>query len=112
MTLLTIVFALAFLAMGVTPKPAYADDHPAVRLFAAGSLQAALGEISNQFLTAQKIRIETVFGPSGTLRDRLEKGERGDLFAPSDIGHPLPLPLPVKAGPVVLFARNGLCAML
>jgi molybdate transport system substrate-binding protein len=109
---LGVLFGTLLLAHGFMPAVAKADDLPAIRLFAAGSLQAALGEVANRFTAAEKIRVETKFGPSGVLRDRLDKGEPGDLFASADMGNPLVLARAGKAGPVVLFARNRLCAMV
>jgi molybdate transport system substrate-binding protein len=112
MVRVSIIVGALSLAGGLMPAPTYADDIPAVRLLAAGSLQAALSEISGQFLSAEKIPVEITFGPSGVLRDRIDKGEKGDLFASADMGNPLALSRAGKAGPVVLFARNRLCAMV
>jgi molybdate transport system substrate-binding protein len=109
---LAIAIGLIASAIGATSMAAKADDLPAIRLFAAGSLQAALGEVAKRFTAAEKIRVETRFGPSGVLRDRLDKGEPGDLFASADMGNPLALARAGNAGPVVLFARNRLCAMV
>jgi molybdate transport system substrate-binding protein len=46
------------------------------------------------------------------LRDRLANGESGDVFASADMFNPLALTKAGKAGPVVLFARNHLCAIV
>ncbi len=81
-------------------------------MLAAGSLQAALGEIGKEFSATSNIPVETTFGPSGVLRERIEKGTPGDLFASADMGNPLALARAGRAGPVVLFARNRLCAMV
>ena len=56
--------------------------------------------------------MEKSFGPSGVLRERIEKGEPADVFASADMGNPLTLSRAGKAGPVVLFARNRLCALV
>ena len=86
-------------------------DSPTVRVLAAGSLRAALVEIGAEFTAAEGVRVENGFGPSGVLRKRIEKGEKADLFASADMGNPLALARAGKAGPVVLFARNRLCAL-
>jgi molybdate transport system substrate-binding protein len=112
MTRLTIFIGAILLASVEMAKPTHADDVTAVRLLAAGSLQAALSEISGQFSSAEKIPVEITFGPSGVLHDRIDKGEKGDLFASADMGNPLALSRDGKAGSVVLFARNRLCAMV
>jgi ABC-type molybdate transport system substrate-binding protein len=83
----------------------------AVRLYAAGSLRAALTELIADFETAQGMKVQPTFGASGLLRERLAGGEPGDLFASADMGQPLSLQAAGKAGPVVLFARNRLCAL-
>jgi ABC-type molybdate transport system substrate-binding protein len=106
------VAGLLLLMGGIMSSPTKADDRPPVRLLAAGSLQGALTDISNEFSAAEKIPVATNFGPSGMLRDRIEKGEKADLFASADMGNPLALSRAGKAGPVVLFARNRLCAMV
>jgi ABC-type molybdate transport system substrate-binding protein len=56
--------------------------------------------------------VESSFGPSGVLRERIEKGEAAYLFASADMGNPLSLSRAGKSGAVVLFARNRLCAMV
>jgi molybdate transport system substrate-binding protein len=79
---------------------------------AAGSLRAAIGEIAAAFSAATGVAVESGFGPSGVLRERIEKGEGADLFAPADMGNPLALSRAGRAGPVVLFAHNRLCAFV
>ena len=82
-----------------------------VRLYAAGSLRLALTEVIAAFETAQGVKVEPTFGASGLLRERLAGGEPGDLFASADMAQPRALQTAGKAGPVVLFARNRLCAL-
>lgn len=64
----------------------HADGLSVVHVFAAGSLQAAFNEIGIGFQGATGIRLENDFGPSGVLRERIEKGEQPDLFASADMG--------------------------
>ena len=65
-----------------------------VNLYAAGSLKAALTEVVEEFEFAyqkangDKVRVETIFGPSGLLRERIEKGEPAHVFASADTVHP------------------------
>lgn len=94
--------------MMVMANPANAEP---VRLYAAGSLKAALTEVVTAFETATGQTVETVFGPSGVLRERIEQGEPAHLFASADMGHPRKLHGDGKGGPVRLFARNKLCAL-
>ena len=62
-----------------------------MRLHAAGSLKPALTELARNFTEATGVKVEATFGASGLLRERLEKGEPGDVFASADIGNPLAL---------------------
>lgn len=68
-------------------------------------------DIAQAFTAAYGIRVETVFGSSGLLRERFEKGEVGEVFASADMGNPSKLAQEGQAGPVVRFARNQLCAI-
>lgn len=86
----------------------------ALRLYAAGSLKAALGDVARSFEkdTGGKSQVETEFGASGLLRERIEKGESAHVFASADMKHPQTLADAGRAaGRVRMFARNGLCAI-
>jgi molybdate transport system substrate-binding protein len=105
------VALLTVLAEMSIPPESQAQDAPVVRLHAAGSLRGAMTEIASAFTAVQGIRVEAVFNSSGLLRERFEKGEAGDVFASADMGNPQKLMREGLAGPVVLFARNRLCAI-
>lgn len=92
----------AALAMIATPAAAQT-----VQLYAAGSLRAALTEVVAAFGGG----VEGKFGPSGTLKDEIAGGARADLFASANMAHPQALAAAGRSGPVVLFARNRLCAL-
>jgi len=82
-----------------------------IRLFAAGSLRAALTDIGHAFTAATGNRVEEKFGPSGVLKDEIAAGARADVFASANMEYPQALNLARKSGPVMLFARNKLCAL-
>jgi ABC-type molybdate transport system substrate-binding protein len=82
----------------------------AIRVFAAGSLRAAFGELAGVFEAGWGGPVELVFGPSGLLHDRLLKGEAADVFASANMEHPRALAAGI-AGPVRCFAHNCLCAL-
>jgi molybdate transport system substrate-binding protein len=82
-----------------------------VQLYAAGSLRAALTEIAAAFEAQAGIKVQAKFGPSGTLKDEIAAGARADVFASANMEHPQALASARKSGPVVLFARNRLCAL-
>jgi molybdenum ABC transporter molybdate-binding protein len=79
-----------------------------VRLYAAGSLRAALDEVARAFT---EVKVEAVYGASGLLRERIAKGEPAEVFASANMEHPQSLEKAGRAGPVKLFARNRLCAL-
>ena len=62
-----------------------------VRLYAAGSLRAAMTEIARAFTVQYGVPVETTFGASGLLRERIERGESADVFASADMQHPTTL---------------------
>ena len=85
-----------------------------VKLYAAGSLKAALTEIANDFEAANPDgpKVEPTFGASGLLREKIEAGEAAHVYASADTGHPKKLADQGRAaGPVQIFARNQLCAI-
>lgn len=105
---------LAFAAVIAALMPTTATAET-VNLFAAGSLKAAMGDIARGFgaSTAGKVKVDLVLGPSGLLRERIEKGEAAHVFASADTGHPQRLHAQGKtAAPPVVFARNELCALV
>lgn len=108
--LLSVVFAatVSLASWGAAMTEARAEP---TRLYAAGSLKAAMGEIAAAFTQATGLPVETSFGPSGLLRERIEAGEPAEVFASANMKHPETLAAAGKGGPVVLFARNRLCAM-
>jgi ABC-type molybdate transport system substrate-binding protein len=109
---IAVALGLAILLGNSMPSRALGQEGATVRLHAAGSLKAAMTDIAKAFTAASGITVATVFSSSGLLRERFEKGEAGDVFASADMGNPLKLARDGKAGPVVLFARNRLCAVL
>lgn len=99
----------ALLALVLMVSPAAAQDP--VRLYAAGSLRAVLEEVAKQFTEESGLKVAGTYGASGLLRERIDKGENAELFASANMEHPRMLAKAGKAGPVVLFARNQLCAL-
>jgi molybdate transport system substrate-binding protein len=86
-----------------------------LRLYAAGSLRAALTDVARAFETDNggQHKVETTFGASGLLRERIESGAAAHVFASADIGHPKRLAEQgLAATPVLIFARNELCALV
>lgn len=87
--------------------PARADE---LHVLAAGSLREVVGEIGARYGKATGTDVVADFGPSGVLRERIEKGETADLLASADMGHPVKLLAEGRATRIAMFARNALCA--
>lgn len=92
----------------VAPAPVSAQ---AVKLHAAGSLRAALDEVAREFERREKVRIETVYGASGLLRERIAKGEAAEVFASANTEHPAALASAGRSVAPLPFTRNVLCAL-
>jgi molybdate transport system substrate-binding protein len=102
-------FSAALAVLLVTMAPAMADE--TVLLHAAGSLRAALTEVAGNFETAGLGKVQARFGPSGVLKDEIAGGAKAEVFASANMEHPQALASAKRSGPVVLFARNRLCAL-
>src|SRR5262245_12255004 len=81
-----------------------------LHVLAAGSLREVVGKIGERYQQATGTEVAARFGPSGILRERIEEGEKADLFASADMGHPLKLLAEGRATRVDMFTRNALCA--
>jgi molybdate transport system substrate-binding protein len=101
--------AVAFV-LAMTALPALADQP--VLLHAAGSLRAALTEVASAFVATAGQEVQAKFGASGLLKDEIAAGAHADVFASANMEHPQALAAAGKSGPVMLFARNRLCALV
>ena len=91
--------------------PAVAADP--VLLHAAGSLRAALTEVSKAFEAARRRQGAGQVRPvRHCSRTRSPGGAKAEVFASANMEHPQALANAGKSGPVVLFARNRLCALV
>ena len=95
--------------MALSPSLGRATD--AVLLHAAGSLRGPLTEVARAFEVADGTPVTIRFGASGLLRDEIAGGAKAEVFASANLEHPRSLSAPKRSGPVVLFARNRLCAL-
>src|ERR1700722_20999326 len=99
----------AILALGVISS-AVAAPAETVEIYAAGSLRGVVGELAKEAATTYQVEVNPTFGGSGSLRERIEKGETPDLFLSADVGSPRKL---AEQGRTVVsaipFARNRIC---
>ena len=56
-------------------------------------------------------QVEATYGASGLLRDRIEKGERADVFASADVGTRSRSPAPDVRGRYRCSPGTALCAV-
>jgi ABC-type molybdate transport system substrate-binding protein len=101
------ILAMGLVLMAITPV----HGAEPVRLHAAGSLRDALSEVAAAYTRQTGIAVTSVFGPSGTLKDRIAAGEPAQVFASANMEHPQALAAMGKAEPAARFARNRLCAL-
>jgi molybdate transport system substrate-binding protein len=99
---------LVALMMALASSSASAAD---IRVMAAGSLKDAFTAIFADYSKQYGGSFAPVWGPSGTLRERLLKGEAFDIFASAALPHAQALTDAGVSGPSVLFTRNALCVV-
>jgi len=100
--------AITGLVLTTLSMAAWADD---LVVYGAGSLREAIGQIAAEFGQARGLAVTTQFGPSGRMRERIEKGERVDLFTSADVGHARKLVEDGRASVMAVFARNTVCLL-
>jgi molybdate transport system substrate-binding protein len=110
MTLRLKRFAGALLAVFVVVPLRCAMAEP-LQIYAAGSLTAAFTDMMKAFPATEGDVAAPVFGPSGVLREKIEHGDRVDLFASPDMEQPRVLARSRSGSAVVMFTRNRLCAL-
>jgi ABC-type molybdate transport system substrate-binding protein len=102
--------AAMLVALGVAAQP---QGEAELRVYAAGSLRAALTEVARAFESAEPgARVVFTFGASGLLKDRIAAGEPADVFASANMAHPQALAAAGQARDVRRFARNAMCALV
>lgn len=102
---------MLYAAMGLLALSSPGQAADTVYLHAAGSLRGPLTEMSRSFEAAGGAPVALKFGPSGLLRDEIAGGAKAEVFASANLEHPRSLSKAKRSGPVVLFARNRLCAL-
>lgn len=89
-----------------------AAQEPALKVLAAGSLRAALGEVAQAWeAQVPGRRVALGFGASGLLKDRLLAGEPAQVFASANMAHPQALADAGRAAAPQAFASNRLCVL-
>jgi molybdate transport system substrate-binding protein len=104
--------ASALLLASVTGSSLTMAHADTIYLHAAGSLRAALTDVSRAYEAVTGTVVAAKYGPSGTLKDEIANGAKAEVFASANMAHPQALAEAKASGPVVLFARNRLCALV
>jgi molybdate transport system substrate-binding protein len=103
------IFITSLTIAGMTVPAMTAEP---VQLYSAGSLRSALTEVAAAFEQSSNVKVQAKFGASGTLKDEILRGAHVDVFTSANMEHPQALSADKRSGPVVLFARNRLCALV
>ena len=98
------------LAAFLLAAPPLARAGEGLRLFAAGSLTAAMTAMLAESGLPQGQIAAPVFGPSGVLRERIEGGAPADVLTSADMGQARRL-ASERSLPVIMFTRNRMCAI-
>ena len=101
---------LTFLLAASLCVPVSAQDSGLV-LYGAGSLREAMTEIATAFTRERGVAVRTQFGASGRMRERIEAGDKVDVFTSADIGHAARLVSDGRVSVMAMFARNELCLL-
>jgi molybdate transport system substrate-binding protein len=99
---------IAAIMLTMLGAPARADD---LVILGAGSLRESIGQIAKDFAQAHGLVVTTQFGPSGRMRERIEKGEHAGLFTSADVGHARKLVEEGRASVMAVFVRNTVCLL-
>lgn len=81
---------------------------PTLTVYAAGSLRHAFADLLNDFGESRRLSIDVSFGPAGLLRQKIERGDKVDLFASANCEHPRALFAKGLATEPRYFAANSL----
>jgi molybdate transport system substrate-binding protein len=81
-----------------------------VKVFAAGSLTGAMAAVIQLYQEKTGVQVHAEFGPAGLLRERIEGGDRPDIFASANMAHPQALADKGLATIPMVMARNRICA--
>ena len=100
--------SVALAVLAIMTAPAMAEE----TVLLPGSLRAALTEVAKDFEAAGIGKVQAKFGASGLLKDEIAAGAKAEVFASANMEHPQTLAAEKRSGPVVLFARNRLCALV
>jgi molybdate transport system substrate-binding protein len=99
--------ALAF-GLGFVGQPARAEE---LSLYGGGSMIDVMSAITKSFSASTGIMVKTAFGLSGRMREKIEAGDKVDIFTSANVAHPAKLLADGRATVIAVFARNTVCVV-
>jgi molybdate transport system substrate-binding protein len=108
--ILRIVWAVTCAGILTAGASAAGPAEAPIKVFAAGSLTGALTAVIKAYQEKTGVQVQAEFGPAGLLRERIEGGERPDIFASANMAHPQALADKGEATIPIVMARNRICA--
>lgn len=113
------VFVVGFVMSANAQSPKPSESSQPISVYAAGSLRDVMKALEQSYAEERSAAasssvpppIKFLFGPSGTLRERIETGERADVFASASPTHTERLVTAGKLRSSSVFASNSLCVM-
>jgi len=82
---------------------------PALTVYSAGSMAGALGAMLKRYTAETGRPVDLHTGPAGQLLQKIEAGDKVDLFVSANMAHPQKLTAAGKSTATVVFARNRIC---
>jgi ABC-type molybdate transport system substrate-binding protein len=105
------VSLLLTISLGIVLGARRATAEEGLVLYGAGSLREAMTEMAALFETTHGVSVRGEFGASGRMRERIEAGDKVDVFTSADIGHAAKLVKDGRATVMAMFAQNTLCLL-
>lgn len=100
---------LALLALFAAGSARAETSDVPLTVYAAGSTTGVLGAMLDRYEAETGVHVDLKTGPAGLMREKIEAGDRVDLFVSANMTHPQKLHDEGKASAVAVFARNRLC---
>lgn len=104
---LVVVIASVFFSSSPT-HAADANGDPLV-VYSAGSMNGALAAALKSYSAESGKEVLLSSGPAGKMLDKIEAGDRVDVFVSANMAHPRRLTAEHKATATVVVARNRIC---
>ncbi|MDB6011527.1 MAG: hypothetical protein JWL65_3777, partial [Gammaproteobacteria bacterium] len=82
------ILSITLGSLALSAHAASAAQPETIAIFAAGSLRRVVSELAKEAGPLLDIEVQPSFGGSGSMRERIEKGESPDLFMSADVGSP------------------------